>query len=60
MGHALFQYDYDPAENPYVTQMQLGPVSPFLHDLAKKPRGSVTLIETPARAHSNYMQMLAR
>jgi hypothetical protein len=55
MGHALFQYDYDPAENPYVTLLQLGPVSPFLRDLAGKPPGSVTLIETPARAHSNYM-----
>jgi len=55
MGHALFQYDYDPAENPYVTLLQLGPVSPFLLDLARKPPASVTLIETPARAHSNYM-----
>lgn len=55
MGHALFQFDYDPASNPYVRLLQLGPVSPFLRDLATKPPGSVTLIETPARAHSNYM-----
>lgn len=55
MGHALFQYDYDPAMNPYVTLLQLGPVSPFLRELANRPPGSVTLIETPARAHSNYM-----
>lgn len=55
MGHALFQFDYDPASNPYVTMLQLGPVSPFLRDLADRPPGSVTLIETPARAVSNYM-----
>ena len=55
MDHALFQYDYDSAANPYATQLQLGPVSPFLRDLARRPPASVTLIETPARAHSNYM-----
>jgi hypothetical protein len=55
MDHAIFQYDYDPAENPYATLLQLGPVSPFLRDLAEQPIGSVTLIETPARAQSNYM-----
>ncbi len=55
MGHALFQFDYDAHTNPYVTLLQLGPVSPFLRDLAAKPPGSVTLIETPARAQSNYM-----
>ena len=55
MGHALFQFDYDPAHNPYVSQLELGPISPFYTDLAKRPAGSVTLIETPARAHSNYM-----
>ena len=55
MGHALFQFDYDPAANPYVTQLQLGPVPTFLRDLAARPAGSVTLIETPAHAQSNYM-----
>lgn len=55
MGHALFQFDYDPAHNPYVTQLDLGPVSPFYRELGKRPPGSVTLIEAPARAHSNYM-----
>jgi hypothetical protein len=55
MDHAIFQYDYDPAENPYATLLQLGPVSPFLRGLAQEPPASVTLIETPARAHSNYM-----
>ncbi len=55
MGHALFQFDYDPQHNPYVTQLDLGTVSPFYRELAQRPPGSVTLIETPARAHSNYM-----
>jgi len=55
MGHAVSQFDYDPAANPYSTLLQLGPVSPFLLDLATKPPGSVTLVETPARALSNYM-----
>lgn len=55
MEHALFQFDYDPHENPYSTELQLGPVSPFYRELARKPPASVTLIETPARAHSNYM-----
>jgi hypothetical protein len=55
MDHAIFQYDYDPAENPYATLLQLGPVSPFLRNLSQEPPGSLTLIETPARAYSNYM-----
>lgn len=55
MGHALFQFDYDASENPYVTRLELGPVSPFFMELAKKPPGSVTLIETPARAQSNFV-----
>lgn len=55
MGHALFQFDFDPRENPYVTQLELGPVSPFYRELAKRPPGSVTLIETPTRAISNFV-----
>ena len=55
MGHALFQFDYDARTNPYVTQLELGPVPTFFTELAKKPPGSVTLIETPARAQSNYV-----
>jgi len=55
MGHALFQFDYDTRTNPYVTQLELGPVSPFFTELAKKPPRSVTLIETPARAISNFV-----
>ncbi|MCW5578276.1 MAG: hypothetical protein KIS89_06520 [Dokdonella sp.] len=55
MGHALFQFDYDPRANPYVTLFELGPVSPFYRELAQRPPGSVTLIETPAHMHSNYV-----
>jgi hypothetical protein len=55
LGHAVFQFAYDPAINPYVTMLQLGPVPAFYRDLATRPPGSVTLVETPQRAHSNYM-----
>ncbi len=55
MGHEIFQFDYDRRENPYATELELGPVSRFYLDLARRPPRSVTLIETPARAHSNYM-----
>lgn len=55
MDHALFQFDYDLRANPYATLLQLGPVSPFYLELAKKPPGSVTLIEAPQRAQSNFM-----
>lgn len=55
MGHAVFQFDYDPGNNPYSTELRLGPVSSFYRDLAARPPGSITLIETPARAHSNFM-----
>ncbi len=55
MDHAIFQFDYDPRANPYATLLQLGPISPFWLDLAKKPPRSVTVIETPERAQSNFM-----
>ncbi|GAA0714699.1 hypothetical protein [Dokdonella soli] len=55
MDHEIFQFDYDVRTNPYATLLQLGPVSPFYLDLAKKPPGSVTVIETPARAQSNLV-----
>lgn len=54
MEHAAFQFDYDRRTNPYWTLLELGPVSPFYRQLAARPPGSVTLIETPARAVSNY------
>lgn len=55
MGHEIFQFDYDARENPYATLLQLGPVPAFFSELAKRPPGSVTLIETPMRAVSTYM-----
>lgn len=54
MGAALFQFDYDPRENPYSQKLQLGPVPPFYLDLAKRPASSVTLIETPYMFNSNF------
>ena len=55
MGHAMFQFDYAADANPYVTQLELGPVPAFYRDLARRPPGSVTLIEAPGLMHSNYM-----
>ncbi|MEO5558988.1 MAG: hypothetical protein ABIO49_04395 [Dokdonella sp.] len=55
MAHEVFQFDYDARENPYATLLKLGPVSPFYRELAQRPPASVTLIETPQRAQSNYM-----
>jgi hypothetical protein len=55
MAHEVFQFDYDARENPYSTMLQLGPVSPFYRELAQRSPASVTLIETPQRAQSNYM-----
>ncbi len=55
LGHAVFQFAYDPPRNPYVTLLELGPVPAFYRELATRPPRSVTLIETPQRAHSNYM-----
>ena len=54
MGHALFQFDYAPDKNPYATLLELGPVPAFYRDLASRPPGSITLIETPSRLISNY------
>lgn len=55
MGHALFQLDYAPDKNPYATLLDLGPVPQFYRDLATRPPGSITLIETPSRLISNYV-----
>jgi hypothetical protein len=55
MGHAVFQFDYAPSANPYTTLLELGPIPEFYRALAQRPPGSVTLIEAPRRAESNYM-----
>ena len=53
-GHLRYQFDYDPAHNPYVQLVPKDPVPSFYADLAQKPRGSVTLIETPWRPESHF------
>lgn len=55
MDHEVFQFDYDPRQNPYSTLLQLGPVSPFYLELARRPPGSVTVVVTPERAQSNFI-----
>lgn len=55
MGHAIFQFDYDPDANPYSTRLELGTVPTFYRDLSTRPPGSITLIEAPARLISNYL-----
>jgi hypothetical protein len=55
MGHALFQFDYDAAANPYATRVELGAVPAFYRDLASRPAGSITLIEAPALLISHFI-----
>jgi hypothetical protein len=54
MGHARFQFDYDPAHNPYVQQIPKEPMPAFYRELAKLPPASITLIEAPWRLESNF------
>jgi hypothetical protein len=54
LGHARFQYDYDEAKNPYVTQAPPETPSAFYEGLAKLPPASVTLIETPWNLESQF------
>lgn len=54
MGHARFQFDYDPARNPYVQEIPKDPIPAFYRELAKRPPASVTLIEAPWRLESNF------
>ena len=54
MGHLRFQYDYDPAHNPYVLEIPPGPIPDFYRQLAQKPPRSLTLIEAPWRLESNF------
>jgi hypothetical protein len=53
-GHLRYQFDYDPAHNPYVLQVPQVPPPEFYRELAKRPRGSVTLIEAPWRLESHF------
>jgi hypothetical protein len=54
MGHLRFQYDYDPAHNPYVLEVPHDPVPDFYRQLAQKPPRTLTLIEAPWRLESNF------
>ena len=47
MGDPYFQFDYDPAWNPYLTTLPHGPIPDFYRQLGSRPPRSVTLIETP-------------
>jgi hypothetical protein len=53
MGHLRFQYDNDPAHNPYVQQIPKEPVSAFYRQLAQQPPASLTLIEAPWQLESH-------
>jgi hypothetical protein len=54
MGHLRFQYDYDPAHNPYVLEVPRDPVPDFYRRLAQQPPRTLTLIEAPWRLESNF------
>ena len=54
MGHLRFQYDYDPAHNPYVLEIPRDPVPAFYRQLAQRPPRALTLIEAPWRLESNF------
>jgi len=53
-GHLRYQFDYDPAHNPYEQLVPKDPLPRFYVDLAARPPGSVTLIETPWRLESHF------
>lgn len=58
MGHPRFQFDYEPAHNPYRGpggSLVDGPISAFYRQLAKLPPASIKLIEAPWRLESNYV-----
>jgi len=54
IGHLRFQYDYDPAHNPYVLEIPPDPVPAFYRELAQRPPRTLTLIEAPWRLESNF------
>ena len=53
-GHLRYQFDYDPAHNPYVTLLPKEQVPAFYRELRRLPPGSVTLIEAPWRLESHF------
>ncbi|MDQ2961879.1 MAG: hypothetical protein M3R31_01790 [Pseudomonadota bacterium] len=54
IGHLRFQYDYDPAHNPYVLEIPRDPIPDFYRQLAQRPPRTLTLIEAPWRLESNF------
>jgi hypothetical protein len=54
IGHLRFQYDYDPAHNPYVLEIPPDPVPDFYRQLAQRPPRTLMLIEAPWRLESNF------
>jgi hypothetical protein len=54
IGHLRFQYDYDPAHNPYVLEIPRDPIPAFYRELSLKPPRTLTLIEAPWRLESNF------
>lgn len=51
-SHQRFQFDYDDAHNPYVTQRVPG-VPAFYRELARAPAGSLTIVVAPWRLESH-------
>jgi len=53
-GHMMFQFDDDPAHNPYVDLIAQTAIPAFYRSLAKRAPGSVTLVEMPWRIESQF------
>ena len=51
-SHQRFQFDYDDAHNPYVTQ-RVQEVPAFYRELARAPAGSLTVVVAPWRLESH-------
>ena len=54
MGDAYFQFDYDPAYNPYLTSLPHGPIPDFYRELGRRPPRSLTLVEMPWSLETNH------
>jgi hypothetical protein len=54
IGHLKFQFDYDPAHNPYVLEIPNDPIPEFYRQLSQRPTRTLTLIEAPWRLESNF------
>ena len=54
MTDQYFQFDYDPAHNPYLTVLPQGPIPDFYRQLGQRPPRSLTLVETPWSLETNH------